>query len=65
MLQMVVRNYTPTDCKVAGDITIADSNYPFLGLELHAGNGGGSYVVGNHFAGNELCTTQDLLPTPL
>ena len=54
MLQMVVRNYTPTDLKVAGDITTADSNYTFLGLELHAENGGASYVAGNHFTGNEL-----------
>ena len=37
-LQMVVRNYPPTDLKVAGDITAADVNYPFLGLELHAEN---------------------------
>jgi hypothetical protein len=53
MLQMVVRNYTPTDLKVAGDITTTDSNYPFLGLEFHDANGGASYVVGNHFTGNE------------
>jgi hypothetical protein len=39
-LQMVVRNYPPTDLKVAGDITSADLNYPFLGLELHVKNGG-------------------------
>jgi hypothetical protein len=52
-LQMVVRNYPPTDLKVAGDITTADSNYPFLGLKLHAENGGASYVAGNHFTGNE------------
>jgi hypothetical protein len=50
---MVVRNYPPTDLKVAGDITTADSNYTFLGLKLHTGNGGASYVVGNHFTGNE------------
>ena len=50
---MVVRNNTPTDFKVAGDITTADSNYPFLGLKLHAENGGASYVAGNHFTGNE------------
>jgi hypothetical protein len=48
---MVVRNYTPTNLKVAGDITTADSNYTFLGLEFHDANGG-SYVVGNHFTGN-------------
>jgi hypothetical protein len=53
MLQMVVRNYPPTDLKVAGDITTSDSNYPFLGLELHTENGGASYDVGNHFTGNE------------
>jgi hypothetical protein len=64
-LQKVVRNYPPTDLKVAGDITTADSNYPFLGLELHAENGGASYVVGNHFTGNEPQTTQALQPTPL
>jgi hypothetical protein len=29
---------------VAGDITTADSNYTFLGLELHAENGGASYA---------------------
>jgi hypothetical protein len=52
-LQMVVRNYPPTDLKVAGDITTADSNYTFLGFELHVGNGSASYVVGNHFTGNE------------
>ena len=52
-LQMVVRNYPPTDLKVAGDITTADSNYPFRELKLHVGNGGASYVVGNHFTGNE------------
>ena len=44
MLQMVVRNYTPTDCKVAGDITTADSNYTILGFKLHAENGGASYA---------------------
>jgi hypothetical protein len=48
MLQMVVRNYPPTAFKVAGDITTADSNYTFLELKLHAGNGGASYVAGNH-----------------
>jgi hypothetical protein len=53
MLQVVVRNYTPTAFKVAGDITTADSNYTFLGLELHTENGGASYAVGNHFTGNE------------
>jgi hypothetical protein len=53
-LQMVVRNYPPMDLTVAGDITTVDSNYPFLGLKLHAENGGASYVVGNHFTGNEL-----------
>ena len=53
MLQMVVRNYTPTDLKVAGDITTADSNYLFLELKFNAGNGGTSYVAGNHFTGNE------------
>jgi hypothetical protein len=52
-LQMVVRNNTPTDLKVAGDITTADSNYPFLGLKFHVENGGESYVVGNHFTGSE------------
>ena len=52
-LQMVVRNDTPTNLKVAGDITTTDSNYPFLGLKLHAENGGASYVAGNHFTGNE------------
>ena len=52
-LQMVVRNYPPTDLKVAGDITTADSNYTFLGLELHTENGGASYVAGNHFTGSE------------
>ena len=50
---MVVRNYPPTDLKVAGDITTADSNYPFLGLEFHDANGGVSYVVGNHLTENE------------
>jgi len=54
---MVVRNNTPTDLKVAGDITAADSNYLFLGLELHTGNGGASYVAGNHFTGSELQQT--------
>jgi hypothetical protein len=53
-LQRVVRNYSPTDLKVVGDITTADSNYPFLGLELHTENGGASYGAGNHFTGNEL-----------
>ena len=53
MLQMVVRNYPPMDLKVAGDITTVDSNYTFLGLEFHDANGGASYVVGNHFTGNE------------
>ena len=52
-LQKVVRNYPPTDLKVAEDITSADSNYTFLGLELHAENGGASYVAGNHFTGGE------------
>jgi hypothetical protein len=52
-LQRVVRNYPPTALKVAGDITTANSNYTFLGLELHTENGGVSYVVGNHFTGNE------------
>jgi hypothetical protein len=52
-LQRVVRNYPPTALKVAGDITTADSNYPFLGLEFHAENGGASYGAGNHFTGNE------------
>jgi hypothetical protein len=64
-LQMVVRNYPPTDLKVAGDITTADSNYPFRWFELHAGNGGASYVAGNHFTGSEPQKTQDLQPTPL
>jgi hypothetical protein len=64
-LQRVVRNYSPTDLKVAGDITTADSNYPFLGLELHAENGGSSYGAGNHFTGSEPQKTQDLQPTPL
>ena len=50
---MVVRNYPPTDLKVAGDITTADSNYIFLGLELHTENGSASYGAGNHFTGNE------------
>jgi hypothetical protein len=50
---MVVRNYPPTDWKVAGDITTADSNYTFLGFKLHAENGGASYGVGKHFTGNE------------
>jgi hypothetical protein len=50
---MVARNYPPTDLKVAGNITIADSNYPFLGIKFHDGNGGASYVVGNHFTGSE------------
>ena len=62
---MVVRNYPPTDLKVAGDITTANSNYTFLGLKFHAENGGASYVVGNHFTGNEPYTTRDLQPTPL
>jgi hypothetical protein len=53
MLQMVVRNYPPTASTVAGDITTTDSNYSFLELKFHAGNGGASYVVGNHFVGNE------------
>jgi hypothetical protein len=53
MLQMVVRNYPATALKVAEDITTTDSNYTFLGLQLHAENGGASYVVGNHFTGNE------------
>jgi hypothetical protein len=53
MLQMVVRNYPPTALKVAGDITSADSNYTFLGLKSHTGNGGASYAAGNHFTGNE------------
>jgi hypothetical protein len=44
MLQMVVRNYTPTDLKVAGDITTTDSNYLFLGLKLHTKNDGVSYA---------------------
>jgi hypothetical protein len=52
-LQMVVRNYPPTDLKVAGDITTADSNSTFLGLQLHAETGGASYVAGNYFTGNE------------
>jgi hypothetical protein len=52
-LHRVVRNYPPTDLKVAGDITTADSNYTFLKLKLHAETGGASYVVGNHFTGNE------------
>jgi hypothetical protein len=65
MLQMVVRNYSPTALTVAGDITTADSNYTFLGLEFHTVNGGASYVVGNHFIGNEPQKTQDLQPTPL
>ncbi len=53
MLQMVVRNNPPTDLKVAGDITTTDSNYTFLGFELHVGNGAASYDAGNHFTGNE------------
>jgi hypothetical protein len=65
MLQMVVRNYLPTDSTVAEDITTADSNYPFIGLKFHAENGGASYVVGNHFTGNEPQKTQALQPTPL
>jgi hypothetical protein len=65
MLQMVVRNYTLTALKVAGDITKKDSNYSFLELKLHAGNGGASYDAGNHFTGNEPQTTQDSQPTPL
>jgi len=65
MLQMVVRNYPPTALKVAEDITTTDLNYTFLGLKSHTGNGGASYVVGNHFIGNELQKTQDLQPTPL
>jgi hypothetical protein len=44
MLHRVVRNYPLTDLKVAGDITTADSNYLFLGLKLHAENGGASYA---------------------
>jgi len=51
--------------KVAEDITTTDSNYTFLGLQLHAENGGGSYVEGNHFTGNEPQKTQALQPTPL
>jgi hypothetical protein len=62
---MVVRNYPPTDLKVAGDITTANSNYTFLGLKLQIGNGDASYVAGSHFAGNEPQITQDLQPTPL
>jgi hypothetical protein len=58
MLQMVVRNYPPTDLKVAGDITIEDLNYTFLGLKLHAENGGASYVAGNHCTGSEPQKTQ-------
>ena len=50
---MVVRNYPSTDLKVAGDITPTDLNSTFLGLEFHVGNGGASYVAGNHFTGNE------------
>jgi hypothetical protein len=53
MLQMVVRNYPPTALAVAEDITTVDSNYTFLGLKSHTGNGGASYVVGNYFTGNE------------
>jgi len=52
-LQMVIKNYPPTDLKVAGDITTADSNYTFLGLKSHTENGSASYVAGNHFTGNE------------
>jgi hypothetical protein len=62
---MVVRNYPPTDLKVAGDITTVDSNHPFLGLKFHAENSGSSYVAGNHFTGSEPQKTQDLQPTPL
>jgi hypothetical protein len=58
MLQMVVRNYPPTDLKVVGDIATKDSNYTYLKLKFHAGNGGASYVVGNHFTRNELQKTQ-------
>ena len=50
---MVVRNYPPTDLKVAGDITTTHFKYPFLRLKLHAENSGASYVAGNHFTGNE------------
>ena len=57
--------YTPTDLKVAGDITTADSNYIFLGLKIYAGNGGASYVAGNHFTGSEPQKTRNLQPTPL
>jgi hypothetical protein len=53
MLQMVVRNYPPMALTVAEDITTQDSNYTFLGLKSHAGNGGASYVVDSHFIGNE------------
>jgi hypothetical protein len=65
MFQMVVRNYPPTALKVSGDITTTDSNYTFLRLKSHTGNGGASYVAGNHFTGNEAQKTQDLQPTPL
>jgi len=41
---MVVRNNTPTDLKVAGDITTTDLNYTVLELKFHAGNGGASYA---------------------
>ena len=41
---MVVRNYPPTDLKVAGDITTADSNYPFLGLKIHTETDGLCYA---------------------
>ena len=50
---MVVRNYTPTNLTVAGDITIANSNYPFLGFKLYTENDAASYVAGNHLAGSE------------
>ena len=62
---MVVRNYPPTDLMVAGDITTADLNYLFLELKFNAGNGGVSYVAGNHFTGSESQKTQDLQPIPL
>jgi hypothetical protein len=51
--------------KVAGDITTANSNYTFLGLKLQVGNGGVSYVAGNHLTGSEPQKTQGLQPTPL
>ena len=65
MLQMVVRNYPPTDLKVAGDITTANSNYTFLELKLQVENGGASYVAGNHLTGSKLQKAQGLQPTPL